>query len=316
MDIKSNQVYINWNKVSVADYYHFYYQKDGESNYWYNSDPNNSDIPEKIIWNSNFSKVLYGLEADTYYNVIITAVKNNVESDESEILVFKTDSLDLTPIRNLIGVSITPSEAILSWKKREIADFYYIYWKNSNTDGFVPIKNTDNESLKYQWQSTGVVIKYLPNGEVTEFKILGVSDDKETQFSETFFLRMPIAYEPNKIIDKSVLNNDVLIKSGKLLLYGSDGTYLGKLTTNKYDTESVFNEFGSYGSKYSSTSIWNEFCKYGSSFSGESAFNEFAYNSPYILLNNEKFGRLTTNEFVSGGISPIGLYEVLEELGY
>ena len=53
-----------------------------------------------------------------------------------------------------------------------------------------------------------------------------------------------------------------------LHLYSNDGrVYLGKLVTNKYDTDSIWNEYGTYGSQYSSNSIWNEYGTYGSAYS-------------------------------------------------
>lgn len=107
-------------------------------------------------------------------------------------------------------------------------------------------------------------------------------------------------------------------ESGVLMLYAQndDNTYLGKLTSNEYDTESIFNEFGSFGSEFSQTSIWNEFSTYGSQFSNYSALNDIASKPPVIYLDGEVFGYLTTNSTMSNGISPIGLLEKLKELGY
>ena len=42
----------------------------------------------------------------------------------------------------------------------------------------------------------------------------------------------------------------------------SDGTYLGKIDSS-YDSESIFNDYGTYGNKYNSASIWNEYGTYG-----------------------------------------------------
>lgn len=102
----------------------------------------------------------------------------------------------------------------------------------------------------------------------------------------------------------------------KLHLVAEDGTYLGKLTTNEFDSDSIFNEFGTYGSKFSSKSIWNEFGTYGSMFSSQSAFNDFTFTPPYIVASDGTiYGRLTTNKFISGAISPYSIYAILLELG-
>ena len=42
-------------------------------------------------------------------------------------------------------------------------------------------------------------------------------------------------------------------------IYGSDGTYLGRLSTNRFDPDSTSNRFGAYGSRYSPTSINNPY---------------------------------------------------------
>jgi hypothetical protein len=103
-----------------------------------------------------------------------------------------------------------------------------------------------------------------------------------------------------------------------LSLYSSDGkTYLGKLSSNVYDSDSIFNAYGIYGSKYSSTSIWNEYGIYGSKYSSTSAFNEYAIDPPKISDENGNIiGRLTTNSVITGAISPYGLKEALKKLGY
>ena len=46
-----------------------------------------------------------------------------------------------------------------------------------------------------------------------------------------------------------------------LLIYGGSNhdVYLGKLNASRYDSESIWNEYGRYGSKYNSNSIWNEY---------------------------------------------------------
>jgi hypothetical protein len=71
-------------------------------------------------------------------------------------------------------------------------------------------------------------------------------------------------------------------------LYSNDGKeYLGKLVTNEYDSDGIWNKYGDYGSKYSTTSIWNTYGDYGSAYSNESAFNEYATNPPKIVDNNQ-----------------------------
>src|SRR5262245_65231446 len=73
-------------------------------------------------------------------------------------------------------------------------------------------------------------------------------------------------------------------------IYADDGTYLGRLSANKYDSESVSNEYGRYGSPYSSTSINNPYSRYGSPYSSHSARNPYATSAPVIVSPSPSIG--------------------------
>jgi hypothetical protein len=100
-------------------------------------------------------------------------------------------------------------------------------------------------------------------------------------------------------------------------LYSSDGkVYLGTLTTNEFDAQSIYNQFGTYGSDFSSTSIWNDVGTYGSSVSSSSAFNDLASSPPIIVQNGKIIGYLTTNSLKANSISPYSLKQWLSDNGY
>ena len=84
-----------------------------------------------------------------------------------------------------------------------------------------------------------------------------------------------------------------------LHLYSNDGSvYLGKLVTNTYDKNSIWNEYGTYGSDYSS----------------ESAFNEYALKPPIIVDNDGNFfGYLTANQYAQDGYTIFELQQFLAE---
>jgi len=94
--------------------------------------------------------------------------------------------------------------------------------------------------------------------------------------------------------------------------------YLGKITTNKFDSESIINEFGSYGSEFSSTSIRNEFSTYGSEFGTYSAYNEFASYPPIVYKwesSSQSYiamAYLTKNTLKTPALDPDILIAVLE----
>lgn len=66
-------------------------------------------------------------------------------------------------------------------------------------------------------------------------------------------------------------------------LVSPDGKYLGNLNSNRFDPNSVSNQFGRYGSQFSPDSINNQFGTYGSRFSNKSPNNPFATQSPMIF---------------------------------
>jgi len=86
-------------------------------------------------------------------------------------------------------------------------------------------------------------------------------------------------------------------------LVSPDGTFLGKLTRNKYDSEGIYNPYGNYGSKYSSTSIFNRYGSYGGKYSAKSPFNKYANEPPKIFLRNQFHGYLTLNKYHQNAIN-------------
>ena len=68
------------------------------------------------------------------------------------------------------------------------------------------------------------------------------------------------------------------------VLIGEDGTYLGRLNSNRYDPESTSNPYGVYGSRYSSKSINNPYGRYGSRYSPQSARNPYATKAPRLFV--------------------------------
>ena len=93
-----------------------------------------------------------------------------------------------------------------------------------------------------------------------------------------------------------------LAYSQTLLLYGGEDhdVYLGKLNASEYDSESIWNEYGRFGSKYNANSIWNEYGRYGSAYSSYSPFNEYATYPPIIVDSQGNFyGYFTLNKYKS-----------------
>jgi hypothetical protein len=87
-------------------------------------------------------------------------------------------------------------------------------------------------------------------------------------------------------------------------LLGPDNKFLGKLTSNRFDPNGIYNQFGPFGSKYSSNSIFNRYGPFGSVYSSTSPWNRYAGSPPQIFVDNRHVGALTKNRFVPGARDP------------
>ncbi len=94
-----------------------------------------------------------------------------------------------------------------------------------------------------------------------------------------------------------------IVSGAKLIAQDSENTYLGKIS-NSYDSESIFNEYGTYGSEYSSNSIWNEYSTFGSEYSSYSPFNEYTSTPPMIIKDGKIIGYLSAIKSIEASISP------------
>lgn len=82
------------------------------------------------------------------------------------------------------------------------------------------------------------------------------------------------------------------------VLVASDGTFLGNLSANQFDPNSVNNPFGQYGNQFAN-GIQNQFSPYGSPFSAESATNPYAVQAPRVVdpCSKKYLGQLSANPY-------------------
>jgi len=93
-----------------------------------------------------------------------------------------------------------------------------------------------------------------------------------------------------------------IVSAQTLHIYGGTNhdEYLGCLNCNSYDSNSIWNEYGTYGNSYNSNSIWNEYGTYGNEYNSLSPWNEYSSSSPVIVDKNGGFyGYFTLNEYKS-----------------
>jgi len=101
-------------------------------------------------------------------------------------------------------------------------------------------------------------------------------------------------------------------------LYSDDEeyNYLGKLVTDEYDRDGVWNKYSKYGGDYGSYSIWNKYSDYGGDYGRYSAFNKYALNPPLIVDDSGEFyGYLTEDIYKTGGYTIFELYSFLIDNG-
>jgi hypothetical protein len=103
-----------------------------------------------------------------------------------------------------------------------------------------------------------------------------------------------------------------IVRDAKIIAQDDENTYLGKIS-NSYDSESIFNEYGTYGSDYSSNSIWNEYSTFGSEYSSYSPFNQFTSTPPMIIKGGKIIGYLSANKSIEASISPNLLKALCED---
>jgi len=85
-----------------------------------------------------------------------------------------------------------------------------------------------------------------------------------------------------------------------LLLYGGKDhdVYLGCLNCSEYDSDSIWNEYGKYGSEYNSNSIWNEYGTFGSEYNSYSPWNPYSSDPPVVVDKDGGFyGYFTINQY-------------------
>lgn len=105
-------------------------------------------------------------------------------------------------------------------------------------------------------------------------------------------LQLALSIKVHEIFDgASVIAND------------GEQSFLGKIESAVIG-DSIFNEFGRYGSEFATKSIWNEFGRYGSEFATHSPFNEFTSSPPLIMRDGKVIGYLTVNELLEGAVDP------------
>ncbi len=98
---------------------------------------------------------------------------------------------------------------------------------------------------------------------------------------------------------------------GTAIIQARDGTYLGLISSNTSEPNSIINQFGNYGNSYSALSIRNKYGPYGSPYGLHSPFNRYCVTPPQIVVNGRVIGYLTVNPYVQPAIDPNALFKAM-----
>lgn len=121
-----------------------------------------------------------------------------------------------------------------------------------------------------------------------------ISSPLITLVAAALFLANPFAVDAQDFSQLATLLN-----GSKIIAQDDANTYLGKIAS-EYDSESIFNEYGTYGSEYSLNSVWNNYGKFGGEYSSYSPFNRYTSTPPMIIQRGKVIGYLTTNKSIKG----------------
>lgn len=83
VQVSGNTLYLQWDAVDEADYYLLYYKTAADSNYTVLS---NYGVPYRFYHQNLYSASLTSSKKDTTYYFVVTAVRDGVESEQSEML--------------------------------------------------------------------------------------------------------------------------------------------------------------------------------------------------------------------------------------
>lgn len=106
---------------------------------------------------------------------------------------------------------------------------------------------------------------------------------------------------------------DIRVGRQESFLMAQDGQFLGALTSNKYQFDSIMNQYGRYGSKYSSTSIFNKYGRYGGRYAQYSPFNPYTSTPPKIIFKGICIGVLSINKNQKNSLDPYGLFDWIHD---
>ena len=251
----------------------------------------------QISFKINSSSILSDLTVNISENILFPDVSIKV----GEEVLFENFTVGITANKNQADFIITESAfADVTIKISESALLADLSIKAGKSVQFpdVTIKIKNSGVVDYIVYSEK---EYITLQELIVALLPAINEELNYKFD-----KIPLFIKANN--QKNTTSNSVsdiilILKGASVFAQDSKQTYLGKIENN-YNSESIFNEYGTYGNKYSYKSIWNEYSTFGNKYNIYSPFNEYSASPPIIVKNGQIIGYLTTNDYIKGGISP------------
>lgn len=229
--------------------------------------------PNGMNISSSTGVITWTPETSGNYNVTVNASDGDL-SDTQSFIITVTETPNQSPTASFTAnptLGVAPLEVTFNASNSSDLDGSIINYAWDFKDG-----NTGNgQIINHTFSSIG---SYNVELTVTDNEGATDSTTKTITVTETNF-------------------NNLDYLEGAIII-ANDNEYLGKISKSQFDSDSINNQFGTYGSQFSAYSIFNNFGTYGSEFSSLSPFNKFTSTPPKIYKENVFIAYLTVNTFM------------------
>lgn len=248
--LSDSKVAIQWNVEDGVDGYYVYYSDDNVT--WYPWEDNNGN--KKLLpWQSGYSATLSGIPAGQTIYFRVSAVKDNIESDYSNIVSVTTSTPKPQTPTGIEAWTLSDNNSIaIQWDPVSGVDGYYLYYSSDNVTWYFWDDSSGNKKL-LPWKSGNSAVLYdIPSGKTIYFKVTSVKGNVESDYSDiasaSIISYFPLLSDvPQPSISYDSYQED---SSGKIVSYYYSRSKVPSSFISDYDSLLVNNGFQYYTTEY------------------------------------------------------------------